>query len=208
MAKFTTPTRARAIRNEFGIDKDDVLSGNVATLTNEIKGQEYLIRAMPHIIKVFPTARLLLIGDGPSESYFVEIIKSLNFRERVILTGFRKDIPELVNILDLYVHPSLTEGLSIAVIEAMFLKKPVIATRVDGLPEVVVENQTGYLVPSKDAESIAKAVIDLLGNREKMRQMGEAGFKRAEAKFTPDVIVKELEALYRGLSCKIHPKSQ
>lgn len=208
VAKFTAAVPAAAIRSEFGIGEDDIMIGNVATLANEIKGQEYLIRAMPRIVDVFPKARLLLVGEGPSKEYFLELIKSLHLQGRVIVAGFRKDVPALVNIFDLYVCSSLREALSIAVLEAMALKKPVIATRVGGLLELVVENQTGHFVPAQDAESIAQAAIALLGNRQKMRQMGEAGFERARTKFTSDLIVKEMEALYQELSCKIHQRSQ
>lgn len=205
--KFNPLVDTSAIKSQLGIKSDEILIGSVGRL-DKVKGQEYLIEAMPQIIKVYPKIKLLLVGKGSLESYLVSTISYLNIKDRVILTGYRRDIPKIMNALDIYICPSLNESLGVSIIEAMSLKKPVIATRVYGIPEVVVENQTGYLIPPKDIDSIVKFVINLLADPEKMRQMGEAGFERVKARFSSGLIIKEIEALYKELLCKIHRKYQ
>lgn len=208
LAQFDASFDASMIRRQLGIGMDEILIGNVAALDNEQKGQEYLIKAMPEIIKIYPKAKLLLVGEGPSKTFIVQLADSLNITDKVILTGFRRDIPEIMNALDIYVSPSSCEALSISILEAMASKKPVVATHVGDTPALVIENETGYMVPPKDANSIASVVISMLANREKMRQMGKAGFKRVKARFTSELIIKEIEALYKEFLWKIHPRFQ
>lgn len=208
LAKFNASTTTATIREQSGIKPDEILIGTVAHLMDEKKGQGYLIKAMPQIIKVYPKARLLLVGEGPSKSDFIQMTKSLGIEDKVIFTGFRRDIPEIMSALDLYVCSSPYEGFSVSIIEAMSLKKVVVSTNFGGSPEEIIHNQTGYLVPPKDIDALASAVINLLADREKMRRMGMAGFKRVKEEFSTEVIVKKIEALYEELLWKIHPKSQ
>lgn len=206
--KFNALSDSSASRKRLGIGPDEILIGNISSLNNKIKGQEHIIRAMPQIVRAYPKTKLILVGEGRSKSDFVDIIKSLNIEDKVIFTGFRSDISEIANALDLYVCSSNWEGLGISMLEVMSFKKPVIATRVGGIPEVVTEGRTGFLVPPKDADSIAQAVISLLADRERMRQMGEAGYERVKSNFSSEIIIKEIEGLYKELSCKILPEYQ
>jgi len=203
--KFNTSRDTATIRSQLGIGKDEILIGTVASLSNKIKGQEYLIRAMPQIINVYPQTKLLLVGEGPSRADFLQITETLNISDKVIFTGFRKDIPDIMNALDIYVCSSILEGLGLSILEAMSFKKPVIATRVGGTPELVIHGQTGFLVPSKDANSLAQATIKLLADRGKMQQMGRLGFERVRAVFSVNSFIKEMESLYKEFLWKIHP---
>jgi len=200
LTKFNASSGVLLTRKRLGLAEDDILIGTAASLNNEVKGQAYLIKAMPQIIKAYPKTKLLLAGEGRSKSDFIKLIEELNIKNNVVLAGFRLDMPSIMAILDIYVCPSIYEGLGISIIEAMSLKKPVVATHVGGISEVVVENQTGYLVRQKDAGSIAQAVISLLADPRLMRQMGEQGFKRAKEYFSAELVTKKMQALYKEVS--------
>ncbi len=189
---------SKATRRDLGVASDEILIGNAGALANEVKGQGYLIRAMPQIIKKFPKAKLLLAGEGPSKSDYIQATKRLNISDKVIFTGFRRDIPEVMSTLDLYVSSSIYETLPISIIEAMYLRKPVVTTDVGGVSEVVIDNETGRLIPAKDVDALADAITSLLSDQDQMRRMGEAGLKRVKEKFSPALIIKEIEKLYKG----------
>lgn len=207
--KFNITSDIAVIKKQLGVSPDDILIGTVATLSNEKKGQAYSIKAMPEIIKIYPNIKLLLVGsDGSSKLDLMQLADRLNIKDKIIFTGFRRDIPQIMKAIDIYVCTSNSEALGISIIEAMAYKKPVVATRVGGITEVVIDNQTGYLVAPKDINSIAQGVISLLANREKMRQMGEAGFERVKTHFSLEIIKKEMESLYKELLWKKHLKFQ
>lgn len=123
----------------------------------------------------------------------------LGIGENILFLGNRRDTPQLFAAFDLSVLASLWEGLAIVLLEAMAMRKPIVATAVGGVPEVVVNQQTGILVPSKDPTSLAQAMLSLLKDRNKAREMGEAGRKRVEEKFSSKIMIKRLEDLYLSL---------
>jgi glycosyltransferase involved in cell wall biosynthesis len=127
LARFDVSTTTSTIREELGVTPDTILIGSIGHLRDEKKHQSYLIKAMPQIIKVYPKAKLLLVGEGPSKSDFIHMTKTLGVEDRVIFTGFRRDIPQIMSALDLHVSPSDNEALGILTIEAMSLKKAVVA---------------------------------------------------------------------------------
>jgi glycosyltransferase involved in cell wall biosynthesis len=209
LSRFSSTKDPSGIRRELGIGQDDILLGTVATLDDEKKGQGYAIMALPQIARNFPNAKLLLVGrDGSSKSRFMQIAESFNVKDRVIFTGFRQDIPDIINALDIYVCPSLREGISLSLLEAMAFRKAIVSTNAYGNAEIVVNEQTGYLVVSKDQDSIARAVIDMLSDKEKMRSMGIEGYQRVKKYFSSDVVIKQIDDLYQELLCKKHLKQQ
>ena len=190
------------MKQELGIDNSDRIIGCVGTLRS-VKGHKYLIQAIPLILDKFPHTRLVLVGDGPLRSELERLAEKLKVRERIMFLGYRPDVSELMNIFDIFILPSLSEGLSNVLLEAMAASKPVIATNVGGNPEVVEDGRTGLLVPPKDPKKIAEAVNELLDNKNKRLEMGKAGLERVKEKFSISKTVREykevyLEVLHKG----------
>ena len=146
-----------------------------------------------------PGAKLLLVGDGPQENNLRNLIQEKGIGQSVLMPGFRNDIARVLNTLDVFVFPSLQEALGTAIVEAMAMKKPVVASRVGGIPEVVVEGRTGYLLDPEDPGAIAERVIRLLKNAELRREMGLESRKFVEAHYDNRLMVQRLEELYREL---------
>jgi glycosyltransferase involved in cell wall biosynthesis len=157
------------------------------------------LEATPEIVRSVPGVKLLLVGEGPQENNLRNLIQEKGIGKSVLMPGFRNDIARVLNTLDVFVFPSLQEALGTAIIEAMAMKKPVVASRVGGIPEVVVEGRTGYLLDPEDPGAIAERVIRLLKNTELRREMGLESRKFVEAHCDNRLMVQRLEKLYREL---------
>jgi sugar transferase (PEP-CTERM/EpsH1 system associated) len=142
------------------------------------------------------TARLFLIGDGPLRTDALELLDSAKLAEKAWLPGERNDIPEILRSLDIFVLPSKAEGISNTILEAMASGLPVIATRVGGNPELVLDGQTGCLVEKEDVEGLSLAMRDLVADNEKRRQLGEASLRRVLAEFSIDSMVDRYRQVY------------
>jgi len=190
-------------------DKGSVLKE--INLTNEIvilftgrlapqKGVEYLLKSVPIIAsKINMPFKILIIGEGPLKYYLDEMVEKLNIRRYVKFLGFRKDIGDLLNISDIVVLPSLWEGLSIALLEAMAAGKPIITTTIGSNLEVVKNEETALLVPPKNSESIAEAVIRLINNPEFAKKLGEEAKKTYQKKYTEEIMLNNYANLYFSL---------
>lgn len=170
-------------KQDLGMDPDLPVVGAVARL-EEHKGISYLIEAIPFIDREFGPASYLIIGDGPQGDYLRQLAKNLGVADRVFFTGYRNDVKEMLEVMDLVVIPSLQEGLSIFCLEALAAGKPVVASRVGGLPEIIHHEETGLLVPPADNEALAKGVVQLLNNRAKAQLLAEQGKNMVEKEFT------------------------
>jgi glycosyltransferase involved in cell wall biosynthesis len=191
-------------KKEFGFKKNSTVITTVGHLIY-YKGIKYLLFSIPKIVREFPTARFLIVGEGIEENKLKKLAGKLNIRENIIFAGLRKDIKEILSITDIFVLPSLIEGLSNAVMEAMLAEKPVVATHIPGNDELVVDGKTGILVPPRDTDSLASAIINILGNPEEGKKMGINGRKRVKKYFSIDETVRKTEELYENLvRLKIH----
>jgi glycosyltransferase involved in cell wall biosynthesis len=188
---------ADGVREEFGIASDAPIIGTVANLKTH-KGHEYLLQAALRVKQTIPGARFVWVGLGPLEDELKKKAAQLGLSDTVIFTGFREDAPRLMRAFDLFVLPSLHEGLPIALVEAMMLGKPVVVTRAGGTPEVVEDGGPGYLVPSRDPEALADRILRLLGDPDLSRRMGAAARTRAAA-FDIRNSVARMERLYEEL---------
>jgi len=172
------PDRRAAVRAQLGVDASSPLVGVVGAVIPR-KGQVYLVRALPKILAACPTARFLLVGTMEFTSEYVREVHAvadrLGVASRIVWTGHRDDVAEILAALDLFVLPSLEESLPLTILEAMACGLPVVATAVSGIPEVVRQNETGILVPPRDSDALADAIISLLGDPERRRQFGQAG---------------------------------
>ena len=178
-------------------DKDRILM-TVGRLHKQ-KGHCYLIQAVSKVRKEFPNVKLLVAGEGEEENNLKKLVKSLDLMNEVIFAGLSSDIERILPMAELFILPSLWEGLPNALLEAMAAGKPVVATKVGGIPEIVVHGETGILIPPRDTDALAIAIIDLLQNRLKEKDMGEAGRIRAAKRFSIYKMIEKTENLYQEL---------
>lgn len=176
---------------------DNNIIGTVSRLSLE-KDNFTMLEAFKIITSRFDNVSLVIAGDGPLRESLKSKVESLKLEDKVQFLGFRNDIPEILSGFDVFALSSLTEGISISLLEAMASGKPVVATNVGGNPEVVVNGETGLLVPPKDPAKMAEAIIKILSDKEMAKRMAEAGRKRAEEKFSLERMVKEYQELYEG----------
>jgi glycosyltransferase involved in cell wall biosynthesis len=188
-------------RKREGLGENDVVASVVARLHPQ-KGHIYLLEAVADLIGRHPRLRVLLIGEGNDRGELGNRITDMGLEKVVRLLGDRHDVPELLAISDLFVLPSLWEGMPNAVLEAMAARLPVVATAVDGTAEVVVHGETGWLVPPADSAALARAVEEALTDVERRRKLGVAGRRRVEMEFTLDRYVDRFEELYEALLCR------
>ena len=172
------------------------LVGNVAALAPH-KGQRHLIDAMRLVVRDLPDARLLIMGDGELRDTLQEQIKHLGLERHVTLTGFRDDALGLMRSMDVFVMSSVTEGLGSAMLEAMACERAIVGTRAGGIPEVIEDDVTGLLVPPRDHEAMAGAIVRLLKDPARRRQMGAAGRARVVSEFSVEALVQSTARIYQ-----------
>jgi len=183
---------------ELGLRKDVPIIGTICRLVEPKKGLQVLLSAMG-ILKAevsSPGCQLLIVGDGPARPMLEAMSRRLGIAPWVVFAGVRRDIPQLLPLLDAFVLPSLYEGFGIAILEAMAAGKPVVATTVGGIPEFVVPGQSGFLVPPGDAHALARAIKQLLDEPEKARAMGRQGHEHVKKHYSVESIVRQHEQLY------------
>ncbi len=188
------PASRRQVRAELGIPPEAPLLGVVSRL-DPLKGIHFLLQALARIADAW----LVVVGDGPQRDSLVALAAELDLIDRVHWAGQRRDVPRLLSAFDLYVQPSLHEGLPNAVLEAMAAGLPVVATAVGGTPELVVDGVTGLLVPPADPNALAWALASLLRDPDRRQCMGGAGRERVAEHFSVEQMVEKTERLYRDL---------
>lgn len=166
--------------------------GNVSRATT-VKGQDYLIKAMAIVSKKIPSAHLYVVGDGPDRDYYADLVKKLGLEKYVTVTGYVKDVSLYYVKMDIFVFPTVwdLEGFGLVVPEAMSYHLPVIATKTGPVPEIVDDGVTGLIVPPKNAKALADAIISLYKDKEKRKQFGENGYKKAKSTYDLAVVSKQ-----------------
>jgi glycosyltransferase involved in cell wall biosynthesis len=183
-------------RKEFGIPLDALVTGIIAFDT-PFKGLDILLEAFSHVLKTHPYNHLLMIGVDHGKSGLPEMAERLGISANVHWAGIRDEGWKLLNAVDIYVQPSIdSEGLPNAVAEAMALKLPVVGTKVSGIPEAVIDGETGILVTPGSAEELGIALNSLINDPERRRAMGEAGHKRYLDKFDGEASIRKLTGHY------------
>jgi len=169
--RFRKPLIDSRLRIDLGINEDALVVGTVARLVQQ-KGHQFLLAAIPDILRVYPKVCFLLVGEGKLRQALEAQARELGIERSVIFAGTRRDTRELLGLMDLFVLPSVWEGLGIVILEAMAVGVPVIASNVGGIPEIVTHGRTGWLVAPGQADALTKAVVDLLQDaplREQLR---------------------------------------
>ena len=187
----TTP----ASRGEIGLSEDDLVAGIVARL-NPVKDHSMLLQAFRQVVNQQPRAKLLVIGDGEERASLEQQTLQLNLDQNVRFLGMRSDVPDLLACIDVVVLSSRNEGLPLCILEAMATGKPVIATRVGGIPSVVRPGETGMLVDSGDIASMATALLTLLNDRELGKLLGINGRKLIEERYDLKKSAADYYSLY------------
>lgn len=182
-------------RKELKIPINDYTIGCVGNLRKE-KGQKYLIIALAKVLKNFPNTILLLIGDGNQRKLLEQLIDNLEIRGKVLFLGTRQDIPEILKILDIFVNSSLYEGMSNAIMEAMAAKCAIVASNIPSNRELIENKKSGLLIPAKDSQKLANAIIELLKNPELRKSYREIAFETVKVKFSIQKTIKELDEFF------------
>jgi glycosyltransferase involved in cell wall biosynthesis len=186
-----------AARAALGLPQEAFVVGTCARLV-PVKSLPTLLQAHASVIARCPQARTVIIGEGPERAALEALTASLGLRDSVTFAGYRADVRAMVPGFDVYVNTSRYEGVSLTILEAMAAALPVVATRNGGNPEVVVDGETGFLVPD-GAPGVADAISRLAADPARRRTMGDAGRRRLEQHFSLARMVEEYAAAYRGL---------
>ena len=189
---------AHAARSELGVGTDDILIVSVGRLMYQ-KGHEYLIQAMQQVIPEWSQAKAVIFGEGPLRAQLVTLIDRLGLRGSVQLAGNRTDIGRFLASADIFVLPSRWEGLPVALLEAMDSGLPVVATRVEGVEEVIRNESEGLLVPPEDARALAESLRRLLPDPALRKAMGAGGRARMRDSYTIDIMCDKYLALMENL---------
>jgi glycosyltransferase involved in cell wall biosynthesis len=181
--------------------------GNVAALVPH-KGQRHLIEAARLVLPQVPDARFIIAGEGELRPALERQFKEHHLEKHVLLAGFRPDVLSLHKAFDIFVMSSVTEGLGTSLLDAMAAGKPVVATMAGGIPEVVVDGETGFLVPPRDHDTMAGAIVKLLKDDGLRHRMGEAGRARVRTIFSAERMVQETLRVYQRVALHPHQEDQ
>jgi glycosyltransferase involved in cell wall biosynthesis len=196
LSRYPRATDARAAVRSLGLPDDALVVGTVGRLETA-KGHRYLIEAVPQVLAQVPRARFVFVGSGVLHDALRQQVRVAGLSEHILFTGFRDDMLELMQGFDLFVLPSLWEGLGIVLLEAMAYSRAVVASAVGGVQDVVVPPETGLLVPPRQPAALAAAMVRLLQNHELRAAMGAAGYQRLTQEFRDDLANERMMALYR-----------
>ncbi|MBV8719929.1 MAG: glycosyltransferase [Chloroflexi bacterium] len=186
------------IRADLGIDPSEFVVGNVGRLALQ-KGQRHLIGAMPLLLERVPRAHAVIAGSGDLEDYLRDLALEVGVADRVHVLGPRRDVPALMHAMDVFAMPSIWEGFGLVLLEAMAAGRPIVASRVATIPEVVLDGETGVLVPAGDPVALADALAGLAMDSARARAYGDAGRERLRTQFSIEKMVGDTELLYREL---------
>ena len=189
------------LRSTLGLKNNSHVVGTVARLC-PVKGQREFILAARNICNLYPNTEFLVIGEdyefeGKYRSNLENLVKELDLEEFVHFLGFRSDVRRLIHSFEIFVLPSWIEGLPVTILEAMAARKPVVATSVGGVPELVLDGETGILVPPRDVPGLSKAIESLLDEPDIAHQMGNKGYEYVHQEFSHEKMWTQVQQLYK-----------
>ena len=187
------------VHQELSLPRGTPVVGNIAALVPH-KGHRYLVSAAAAVVRDVPDVRFVIIGEGELKSSLRRQIKEHHLEKHVVLTGFRADALSLQKSFDLFAMSSVTEGMGSVLLDAMELTQPIVATAAGGIPEVVVDGETGVLVPPRDATALAAAIVRLLRDPERQARLGAAARQRVRASFSVERMVQRILDAYDRLA--------
>jgi glycosyltransferase involved in cell wall biosynthesis len=193
------PEERKRVRAEFEVADNTLLIGAIGRLVWQ-KGFEYLIKAAPEIVRTFPNAKIVIVGEGPLLLKLRALSESLGVTNQVVFTGFRSDVRPILSAMDILAIPSLLEGFPMVTLEGMAMGKPIIATAIDGIAEQIENGQSGILVTPGDEAALTSAVIQILNNREFAQNLGSNAIRTLEKKFSVDRMIRNTSEVYQSLT--------
>ena len=186
-----------AMKRRLGIPEDNLIVGTVGRLTS-IKGHRYLIEAARKIAGSRPDTTFVILGDGELLDELKNMVTRSDIEENIKFLGWRSDVAEVMSTFDIFALPSLNEGMGRVLVEAMALGRPIVASNIGGIPDLVVDGENGYLVPVGDVETLAARIRKLLDDPEKREEMGECG-KKIAIDYSANAMVQKIDRVYRKL---------
>lgn len=186
------------LKGEMGIPKDFFVIANSGRLS-AVKGLEYFVKAIPAILKDNEKIIFLLIGYGDQEQKLRQTAKDLNVEDRIIFFRPIKDIYEYLSVIDIFVMPSIQEGLGFSILEAQAQKIPVIASNVGGIPDIIEDKVTGILIQPKDESALSRAILELIRDKPLYENIKKNAYNKILKEFTLDEMISETEKVYKGL---------
>jgi glycosyltransferase involved in cell wall biosynthesis len=196
--KFQVKINVIEQKHQLGISPEDNVIGVVSKLW-EGKGHKSILQAAKNVITKVPSVKFVFVGEGYLRKKLEALTQQLGLSDYVIFTGFRTDIPQLTSIFDVAILASLYEGLGRVLLEAMVLGKPVIATKVGGVVDVVDDGKTGLLIPPNNPTLLSQAIIRLLSDGDLRNRMGRAGRDKIGVKFSAKTMVAQIQKIYEEL---------
>lgn len=197
--KNTNESQRIHLKQALNLPLDGPIIITVAVL-RQPKGIQNMIRALPAILEIIPNAHYLIVGDGAYGASLRDLVATFNIQNRVTFAGHRTDIPALLACSDLFVLPTLKDALPTVLIEALAAEKPIVASDVGGVPEIIENEVNGLLVPPDDPSSLAKACLQMMKNQEQTKQIILAGSEIVKQRFSIDVQIEKLSKVYEELS--------
>ena len=186
---------------ELWLPRHAPIVGNVAALVPH-KGQRHLIEAAALVVQKVPDARFVIAGEGELRHQLERLVAEHRLDKHVFLLGFRPDVLSVQKAFDIFAMSSVTEGLGTSLLDAMACAKPIVATTAGGIPEVVVDGQTGLLVPPRDHHAMAAALVRLLNDETLRQRMGAAGRTRVRQVFSVEEMVRRTMDVYQRVACR------
>ena len=185
------------LKKELGIPENSLIVGTAGRLV-PVKGPEFLVKASKYIISKYPDTYFMFTGDGPLEQDLKRKALEMGISDNIIFLGWRDDLAKIISIYDVFVLPSLNEGMGRVLVEAMALGKSIVASNIGGIPDLVIHGKNGFLVPPKNPKELAKYIQILLEDEKKREKMGLAG-KEMSLNFSAENMVEKIAELYEEL---------
>jgi glycosyltransferase involved in cell wall biosynthesis len=185
-------------KKKLGIPQNSNVIGTVGRLV-PIKGHKYLVSAAKRVTKEFDNTVFVFVGDGYLESKLERQAESLGVRKNTIFAGWRNDVIDLLGLCDIFVLPSLNEGMGKVLIEGMALGKPIVASRVGGIIDLVKNGDNGILVTPRDSDALAEAILKLVRNKNLAQKLGESGKAKVYPEYDTSTMIRQIEGLYESL---------
>ena len=186
------------VRERLGVGSDEYLVGTVGRLT-PVKGHDIMMQTARLLKEESVNCKFLIVGDGPLMMNLKTLVRTLGIEKEVILAGQRDDVYDLINAMDIFLLPSLHEGIPMVLLESLALGRPVIASRVGGIPEIISHDKEGLLVEPGGSEELKRSIRTLIDDRHHASKLAGAGRKRVEEGFTGDLMAERTVQLYSAL---------
>ena len=197
-SKYQLPQNSK-LNKALGLKENTHILGTVARL-DSIKNHKMMIKALKNVHQTHPETCLIIVGDGPERKNLETLVSQLQLSSHVIFTGFREDAYLFYKIMDIFLLTSFSEGTAMTLLEAMASSLPCIVTNVGGNPEIVKDEETGFIIPNNDERAFAQKICMLLRHRDLMEKMEKTARKRFEENFTVDKMVQAYQEMYDGIA--------